>query len=128
MNYGRRCIIYCACFGSGRNNPTDPCSDHSEKDSGQNLSGTGFTLKGCEVHRVDKSGNVLGCLPGRGQKKPLVVSAHLDTVFPFDTDLQVRREEDKIFGPGIGDNSLGLAGLFGLLWVMRDRQSQRIGW
>lgn len=80
-----------------------------------------FQIEGLQSIEMDSMGNVLGCFPGRGEKHPLVVSAHLDTVFPFDTDLQVRREEDKIFGPGIGDNSLGLAGLFGLLWVLRDR-------
>lgn len=80
-----------------------------------------FHVEGLQSIEIDQIGNVLGCLPGRGEKKPLVVSAHLDTVFPFDTDLQIRREEDKIFGPGIGDNSLGVAGLFGLLWVLRER-------
>jgi acetylornithine deacetylase/succinyl-diaminopimelate desuccinylase-like protein len=49
------------------------------------------------------------------------VSAHLDTVFPADTDLAVRRESGKIYGPGIGDNSLGVAGLFGLLWSLNER-------
>ena len=51
--------------------------------------------------------------------KPLIVSAHLDTVFPAETDLRVRREADKVFGPGIGDNSLGVAALFGLLWGLQ---------
>ena len=59
----------------------------------------------------------------KGTARPLVISAHLDTVFPFDTDLQVKRDADKIFGPGIGDNSLGLAGLFGLYWALRQDQA-----
>ncbi len=79
-----------------------------------------FDIEGLQQVEIDDLGNVLGCLPGKGEKRPLIVSAHLDTVFPFDTDLQVRREADKIFGPGIGDNSLGLAGLFGLLWALRE--------
>jgi acetylornithine deacetylase/succinyl-diaminopimelate desuccinylase-like protein len=52
--------------------------------------------------------------------QPLVVSAHLDTVFPLNTDLQLSRTPDKFTGPGIGDNSLGLAGLFGLLWGLKE--------
>src|SRR4030065_1096696 len=80
-----------------------------------------FKVEGLKDVSLDDMGNVFGCLPGRGEKRPLVVSAHLDTVFPYDTELQVRREEDKIFGPGIGDNSLGLAGLFGLLWAFSEQ-------
>ena len=51
-----------------------------------------------------------------------MVSAHTDTVFPQETDLNVRQRTGRISGPGIGDNSLGVAGLFGLLWVLRDRE------
>lgn len=75
-----------------------------------------------EVSR-DEVGNVFGRLPGGGQARPVVISAHLDTVFPADTNLRVERQPGHIHGPGIGDNSLGLAGLFGLLWTLqlRDR-------
>jgi acetylornithine deacetylase/succinyl-diaminopimelate desuccinylase-like protein len=54
-----------------------------------------------------------------------VVSAHLDTVFPEDTPLDFRREADKVYGPGIGDNATGIAGLFGLLWGLRDETLRR---
>ena len=70
---------------------------------------------------VDASGNVFGCLRSNGHAKPLIVSAHLDTVFPRETNLQVRRENEKVYGPGIGDNSLGVAALFGLIWMLRER-------
>jgi tripeptide aminopeptidase len=66
---------------------------------------------------LDECGNVFARVCGRGKKPPLVVSAHLDTVFPKGTDLTSSRSLEKIFGPGIGDNALGLAGLFGLYWV-----------
>ena len=56
----------------------------------------------------------------RVESKPLIVSAHLDTVFPLDMDLSVRREGDKIYGIGIGDNSIGVAALFGLMWMVRE--------
>ncbi len=73
------------------------------------------------LHQVGlhEPGNVYACLKGSGSALPVIVSAHLDTVFPFDTDLRVQREDDKIFGPGIGDNSLGVAGLFGVLWGLQ---------
>jgi len=41
----------------------------------------------------------------------------MDTVFPPDTDLAVRRENDRMYGPGLGDNSLGVAALLALLDV-----------
>ena len=60
----------------------------------------------------DDLGNVFARLPGSDGSLPLVVSAHMDTVFPHGTDLSIHRTQGKIFGPGIGDNSLGVAGLF----------------
>jgi acetylornithine deacetylase/succinyl-diaminopimelate desuccinylase-like protein len=68
----------------------------------------------------DAIGNVFARLPGLGRGRPLVVSAHLDTVFPSGTNLRLVRGAGKISGPGIGDNSLGVAGLFGLLWSLRQ--------
>jgi acetylornithine deacetylase/succinyl-diaminopimelate desuccinylase-like protein len=70
---------------------------------------------------ADAVGNVYACLPGAGKGKPLIVSAHLDTVFPIETDLAVSFKKDRVIGPGIGDNSLGVAALFGLLWSLRER-------
>jgi tripeptide aminopeptidase len=76
---------------------------------------------------IDEAGNVIACLVGNGKKKPLIVSAHLDTVFPLDTDLHVTRGAELIHGPGLGDNSLGVASLFGLLWALREQGSQLPG-
>lgn len=83
-----------------------------------------FLVEGLQEVTIDDIGNVYGRFPGQGKIRPVVVSAHLDTVFPYGTDLQVQREADKVFGPGIGDNSLGLAGLFGLLWALRQKSRQ----
>jgi tripeptide aminopeptidase len=56
----------------------------------------------------DEIGNLYGRVPGE-DKPPVVVSAHLDTVFPADTKLDARRKGDRIIGPGIGDNALSLS-------------------
>jgi tripeptide aminopeptidase len=72
---------------------------------------------------VDQTGNVLAKLPGTNNSPPLIVSAHSDTVFPKETILKISRETGKISGPGIGDNSLGAAGLFGLIWSLRKRKT-----
>jgi tripeptide aminopeptidase len=79
-----------------------------------------FINLGLENPFLDECGNVYACLKGKGEKPPVVVSAHLDTVFPEGTDLTETRTIDKITGPGIGDNSLGLAGLFGLYWALSE--------
>ncbi|MBX0330449.1 M20/M25/M40 family metallo-hydrolase [Oscillochloris sp. ZM17-4] len=62
----------------------------------------------------DAIGNVYGRRPGRSRQPGLLVSAHLDTVFPIETDLRIRRDGERVYGPGIGDNSTGVAGLLHL--------------
>jgi tripeptide aminopeptidase len=59
----------------------------------------------------DDEGNVVARRPGLPGEAPLVVSAHLDTVFPAGTDVRVRREGDLLRGPGISDDARGLATL-----------------
>jgi tripeptide aminopeptidase len=71
---------------------------------------------GLEDVEIDEIGNVTGLRPGTASSGPLlVVSAHLDTVFPEGTPIAVRREGDRLFAPGIGDDSMGLATI--LAWV-----------
>ncbi|HSB02814.1 MAG TPA: M20/M25/M40 family metallo-hydrolase [Anaerolineales bacterium] len=70
---------------------------------------------------VDETGNVLARLPGKGEDKPLIISAHMDTVFPAGTDLTVKRGSELVHGPGLGDNSMGVAALFGLIWSLQKR-------
>ena len=67
---------------------------------------------------MDEAGNVYGRLPGREAGPGLLVSAHLDTVFPAETDLTIRREPGRIYGPGISDNSMGTAALLRLATVL----------
>lgn len=81
-----------------------------------------FLQEGLVDIAIDEVGNVYGRLPGKTTSQPIIVSAHLDTVFPLDTDLHVERLADRITGPGIGDNAIGVAGLFGLVWEMEQRQ------
>ncbi|MBL8962009.1 MAG: M20/M25/M40 family metallo-hydrolase [Gemmatimonadetes bacterium] len=68
---------------------------------------TSLCALGLEVAR-DEAGNVLAQVGDRGAD-PVVVCAHLDTVFPVETALAPRRDGDRIFCPGIGDNARGLA-------------------
>jgi tripeptide aminopeptidase len=79
-----------------------------------------FQDMGATDAQMDDLGNVYSRIKGRGTNPAIVVSAHLDTVFPLGTDLTARRAADKIYGPGIGDNSLGLAGLCSLYWALNQ--------
>ena len=68
---------------------------------------------------IDGVGNVIGRWLGRTGNKVVVYSAHLDTVFPAETDVSVRVEGDTYFAPGIGDNTRGLVAVLGVLRAMR---------
>jgi tripeptide aminopeptidase len=59
--------------------------------------------------RIDAEGNALGERPGTGRGPTVVIAGHLDTVFPESTNVKTRREGDRIYGPGIGDDCRGLA-------------------
>lgn len=61
-----------------------------------------------DVH-IDGHGNVLGKLPGKGQGPTVLLEAHLDTVFPFGTDVTPVEKDGKIYAPGICDDTRGLA-------------------
>lgn len=70
---------------------------------------------------TDAIGNVYGRVPGRVDGRGLLIAAHLDTVFPAQTNLAIRREGQRIYGPGLGDNSLGVAGLLHLGQALREQ-------
>ena len=65
-------------------------------------------------------GRFLGTHPD--QHNPVIISAHSDTVFPAETDLTVRQEGTLVYGPGIGDNSTGVAGLIALAESLKLHQ------
>jgi acetylornithine deacetylase/succinyl-diaminopimelate desuccinylase-like protein len=77
-----------------------------------------FRQAGLRDIHSDEIGNVFARLPGGGLAQPLVVSAHLDTVFSAETPLTARQTAERITGPGIGDNATGLAALLGLVWAL----------
>jgi len=63
---------------------------------------------------MDKVGNVIGELPGTVESEIVLVTAHLDTVFPSGTNVKVRHEGSRILAPGISDNGTGIAALVAL--------------
>jgi tripeptide aminopeptidase len=77
---------------------------------------------GLEV-QIDKTGNVIGELRGTNEKEMVVLSAHLDTVFPPSTEIKVRHDGHRLLAPGISDNGTGLAALIA---IARACQESRI--
>ncbi len=69
---------------------------------------------GVDSSWVDEEGNVIGLRRGSGEGT-LVLSAHLDTVFPEDTDVRIRQVGDTLFAPGIGDDTRGLTAVLAIL-------------
>ena len=64
---------------------------------------------------IDDVGNVIGRRPGTLGERVIAYSAHLDTVFPADTDVTVRFDDEKMYAPGIGDNTRGLITILAVL-------------
>jgi acetylornithine deacetylase/succinyl-diaminopimelate desuccinylase-like protein len=59
--------------------------------------------------RIDELSDVVGRLHGKDSTKALLLAAHIDTVFPIETEINVTRSGDVLAAPGIGDNSLSVA-------------------
>lgn len=68
---------------------------------------------GLEDVRSDDAGNVWGVRKGAGGEgaRVIVFAAHMDTVHPAGTPIKVRREGDRLFAPGVFDNSASVANL-----------------
>jgi acetylornithine deacetylase/succinyl-diaminopimelate desuccinylase-like protein len=77
---------------------------------------------------IDSEGNVIGLRKGSGGGRPkLVVSAHLDTVFPDGTDVSLKEKDGVILAPGIGDDSRGLAALLSLIKSINANEITTVG-
>ena len=82
-----------------------------------------FIAIGLQDIEVDEVGNVIGVLPGRDPQAPAVaITAHLDTVFPADTDIEIHEDRDRIYGPGVSDNAAGLTAMLAVAGAVRDMQ------
>ncbi len=67
---------------------------------------------------IDEEGNVIGVRKGTKGDRVLVLSAHMDTVFPEGTDVSVEMRGDTLFAPGVGDDSRGMAIVLTVLRAM----------
>jgi len=69
---------------------------------------TEYNLLNCSS---DEKGNALGIIPGKSRDSNILVIAHMDTPFTSSIDHTITVQPDKVIGPGVGDNGLGLATL-----------------
>lgn len=83
---------------------------------------------GLEGARLDEVGNCVALRRGRAERPLLVLSAHLDTVFPAGTDFTVRRDTTgRMHAPGIADDGCGLAAIVALVRALEECEVETAG-
>ncbi|MGC4191572.1 MAG: M20/M25/M40 family metallo-hydrolase [Thermomicrobiales bacterium] len=86
-----------------------PAPTNDEAERAAFVAGT-FRDRGYQSVTVDGLSDVVGVLPGRDRTAPpLLLAAHIDTVFPRTVPIAVERRGDTLHAPGVGDNSLSVA-------------------
>ncbi len=78
-----------------------------------------FREVGLDDVRIDDVGNVFGTHPGFGRRY-VSLSAHIDTVFPANTPLNIRHQGSRIYGPGVSDNGAGVAAMLGIAALLQS--------
>jgi len=70
-----------------------------------------------DVHN-DDVGNVFGSHPGAGESY-VALSAHIDTVFPAGTPLNIKQQGSRLYGPGVSDNGAGVTAMLAIAALLR---------
>ena len=78
-----------------------------------------FREVGLDDVRIDDVGNVFGTHPGFGRRY-VALSAHIDTVFPANTPLNIRQQGSRLYGPGASDNGAGVAAMLAIAALLRS--------
>ena len=76
---------------------------------------------------IDSEGNAFGRIGGKGARPLVALEAHLDTVFAKDTPLAITEKDGRLYCPGIGDDSAGLANVFCALRAIRHAGLRPVG-
>ena len=69
-------------------------------------------------YHTDEVGNVFGTHAGYGHGF-VTLSAHLDTVFPAGTPLNIRQQGSRLYGPGVSDNGAGVTAMLAIAAVLQ---------
>ncbi len=78
-----------------------------------------FREFGLDDVRIDDVGNVFGIHPGFGRRY-IALSAHIDTVFPAGTPLNIRQQGSRLYGPGVSDNGAGVTAMLAIVALLRS--------
>src|SRR5438045_3553668 len=78
-----------------------------------------FREVGLDDVRIDDVGNVFGTHPGFGRRY-VALTAHIDTVFPANTPLNIRQQGSRIYGPGVSDNGAGVVAMLAIASLLRS--------
>src|SRR5712672_3453269 len=78
-----------------------------------------FCELGLESVHADEVGNVFGTHAGYGHGH-VSLSAHLDTVFPAGTPLNIRQQGSRLYGPGVSDNGAGVTAMLAIAALLRS--------
>ena len=103
-----------------------PAPPFKEQQRGAYISARFLELGLADVH-TDSEGNVIGFYRGESASPLIVLSAHLDTVFPEGTDVRVKREGGSFMAPGIADNCSGLAALIAIVQALNAGEVRLAG-
>lgn len=99
-----------------------PAPSHHEEQKARRLLEM-FRAEGLEDCHIDEYGNAVSVRRGIGGGvagnnwggKTTLLEGHMDTVFPLDTQLSIRREDGWIYCPGITDDTRGLAAVLSVV-------------
>ncbi len=108
-----------------------PAPTHGEQARAQWLAGR-FKQIGLSSVEIDAAGNVLGTLPAvhlpADSTGPVVLlSAHIDTVFPAATPLNPVLNGDRLEAPGASDNAAGVAGMLAIASALLHARASNAG-
>ena len=82
-----------------------------------------FLELGLENVHTDEAANVFGVSPGKGNRF-VALSAHIDTVFPAGTPLNIRQQGARLYGPGVSDNAAGVIAMLAMVVSIRKFRIQ----
>ncbi len=77
--------------------------------------------------KMDEVGNVYTRIPGSGEGPTVYLSAHMDTVFPPETPLEIQWDGNKICVPGIADDTRGMAEILSMLRAIKKADLRPVG-
>lgn len=77
--------------------------------------------------RIDKEGNVVAVRKGVGNGPAIVIDAHIDTVFPEGTNIEVKVRDGFYYGPGLTDDTFGMATMLSIVRALNEAKIQTSG-